>query len=72
MPNSNQRAFNSRHSSASSAVGCSVAKRAGTENPPMSMVQYGIPETDIPSPAGICSRSAVQVEVMSPDHTAAP
>ena len=38
----------------------------------MSMVQYGMPESDSPSPAGICARSAVQVDVMSPDQTAAP
>ena len=37
----------------------------------MSTVQYGIPESEKLSPAGICWRSAVQVEVMSPDQVAA-
>ena len=37
----------------------------------MSIVQYGMPESEKPRPAGICCRSAVQVDVMSPDHVAA-
>ena len=37
----------------------------------MSTVQYGIPESEKPSPAAICWRIAVQVEVTSPDHVAA-
>src|SRR5579871_1317756 len=72
VPNWNQRVFSSRHSSRSSALGCAVEKRSGTEKPPMSIDQYGTPETDRPSPAGICERSAVQVDEMSPDQTAAP
>ena len=72
VPNWNQRVFSSRHSSASSGVGFLAAKRGGTEKPPMSIVQYGMPETEKPRPAGICLRSAVQVDVMSPDQTAAP
>ena len=47
------------------------AKRAGTEKPPMSIVQYGTPEREKPSPEEICFRNAVQVEVTSPDHEAA-
>ena len=71
MPNWNQRVLSSRHSSASSGRGSFREKRPGTEKPPMSIVQYGIPESEKPSPAGICWRSAVQVEVMSPDQVAA-
>jgi hypothetical protein len=37
----------------------------------VSNVQYGIPEIAKPSPAGTCLASAVQVDVMSPDHDAA-
>src|SRR5882724_8358739 len=68
---SNQRVFNSRHSALSAAVGVAAAKRGGTAKPPLSRVQYGMPDTEKPSPAGICFLSAVQVDVMSPDHDAA-
>jgi hypothetical protein len=37
----------------------------------MSTVQYGIPESEKPSPPAICCRRAVHVEVTSPDHVAA-
>ena len=71
MANSNQRAFSSRHSSTSSGFGSRLEKRAGTEKPPMSIVQYGRPEIEKPRPAAICRRMALQVEVMSPDQVAA-
>jgi len=71
VPYWNQRALSSRHSSASSGFGSFREKRAGTEKPPMSTVQYGIPESEKSSPPAICCRRAVQVEVMSPDHVAA-
>ena len=36
--------------------------------PPVSVVQYGVPEIEKPRPAAICLRSVWKVDVMSPDH----
>ena len=68
---SNQRVASSRHSTWSAAAWGLAAKRGGTANPPLSSVQYGMPDSENPSPAGICLRIAVQVAEMSPDHVAA-
>src|SRR5690349_2960562 len=69
-PNSNQRALSSRHSSAASGVCLSAANFGGVSKPPMSVVQYGTPDSENPSPAGICALNAPQLDVMSPDQTA--
>jgi len=71
VANSNQRAFSSCHSAVSAAVGLATEKRVGTANPPLSSVQYGMPDTENPRPAGICFFIAVQVDEMSPDQVEA-
>ena len=63
--------FSSRHSARSAAAGEAAAKRGGTAKPPLSTVQYGMPESANDSPAGICLRNAVQVALMFPDQVAA-
>ena len=66
----NQRTFSSFHSLAASGA-CGVrANRGGTAKPPVSVAQYGTPDSEKPRPAGICRRNAVQVAVMSPDQVA--
>src|SRR5512140_140432 len=71
VANPNQRVFSSRHSSVSAADTLVAVYLAGTAKPPLSRVQYGMPEMLKPRPAGICLRMAVQVDVMSPDQVAA-
>ena len=69
VPNWNQRAFSSRHSSSGFRRLLVRRERGGCiVKPPVSVVQYGMPEIEKPRPAGICLRSVAQLDVMSPDQ----